>query len=167
MGLHRRHGPGEPVLGQDAGTPVVTFGLGGAWAQLRAVDTGRTGTVPEGADPLDGVLDTIGGPTLVAAFDRLAEGGTLVALGHSSGAGETFGYGALFGGPGTADRSIWTFYLGAHPDLSADLTRLAAQVAAGDLDPGISWRGDWHDVTTATRALLDRTLAGKAVADVT
>ncbi|RII20724.1 Acrylyl-CoA reductase AcuI [Streptomyces sp. YIM 130001] len=36
--------------GPVAGTPVVTVGAEGAWAELRAVDTDLTGTVPEGAD---------------------------------------------------------------------------------------------------------------------
>ncbi|MFJ7147031.1 zinc-binding dehydrogenase [Streptomyces sp. NPDC100445] len=36
--------------GPAAGTPVVTVGADGAWAELRAVDTDLIGTVPEGAD---------------------------------------------------------------------------------------------------------------------
>lgn len=36
--------------GPAAGTPVVTLGADGAWAELRAVDTDLIGTVPEGAD---------------------------------------------------------------------------------------------------------------------
>ncbi|MFD8276359.1 zinc-binding dehydrogenase [Streptomyces flaveolus] len=36
--------------GPAAGTPVVTVGPDGAWAELRAVDTDLIGTVPEGAD---------------------------------------------------------------------------------------------------------------------
>ncbi|MGW5862304.1 zinc-binding dehydrogenase [Streptomyces sp. NPDC055239] len=36
--------------GPAAGTPVVTVGAEGAWAELRAVDTDFIGTVPEGAD---------------------------------------------------------------------------------------------------------------------
>ncbi|MBZ4318369.1 zinc-binding dehydrogenase [Streptomyces huiliensis] len=36
--------------GPAAGTPVVTLAPDGAWAELRAVDTGLIGTVPEGAD---------------------------------------------------------------------------------------------------------------------
>ncbi|MFD9904637.1 zinc-binding dehydrogenase [Streptomyces sp. NPDC059063] len=36
--------------GPAAGTPVVTLGTEGAWAELRAVDTEFIGTVPQGAD---------------------------------------------------------------------------------------------------------------------
>ncbi|MDQ0777083.1 NADPH2:quinone reductase [Streptomyces aurantiacus] len=36
--------------GPAAGTPVVTVGADGAWAELRAVDTHLIGTAPEGAD---------------------------------------------------------------------------------------------------------------------
>lgn len=36
--------------GPATGTPVVTLGAGGGWAELRAVDTGLLGAVPGGAD---------------------------------------------------------------------------------------------------------------------
>lgn len=36
--------------GPREGTPVVTLGINGAWAQLRAVDTDFIGTVPQGLD---------------------------------------------------------------------------------------------------------------------
>ncbi|MGW4801046.1 alcohol dehydrogenase catalytic domain-containing protein, partial [Nonomuraea sp. NPDC004297] len=36
--------------GPAAGTPVITLGLDGAWAELRAVDTATLGVVPAGAD---------------------------------------------------------------------------------------------------------------------
>ncbi|ACU37724.1 zinc-binding dehydrogenase [Actinosynnema mirum] len=40
----------EDGSGPAEGTPVVTLGLAGAWAELRAVDTAHLGPVPEGAD---------------------------------------------------------------------------------------------------------------------
>jgi NADPH:quinone reductase len=236
--------------GPAAGTPVVTLGAAGAWAELRAVDTDLIGVVPDGADlgaistvpvagasalralhrsgPLlgrrvlvtgatggvgryavqlahlggayvvastgdpqrhgeslravgadevvaapgdvagrvDGVVDNVGGPQLVAAYERLAAGGTLVALGHSTGEGEHFPFGALFGNEGRHDRSIVTFYLLECPNVGPDLTWLAGAVAAGRLDPQISWRGSWKDVADATTALLGRRLHGKAVLEI-
>jgi NADPH2:quinone reductase len=237
--------------GPAAGTPVVTMGADGGWAELRAVDTAYLGPVPEGADlgaistvpvagasalralhrlgpilgrsvlvtgatggvgryavqlarlggahvvastgdpaahgdslralgahevvagpqevaePVDGVLDMVGGRQLVDAYDRLAEHGTLVAVGHSSGDGEDFPYGALFGDQGKHDRSVVSFFLLGCPDLGRDLTWLANRVASGELDPQISWRGGWDAVATATEALLGRRLHGKAVLDLT
>ncbi|MEU6795425.1 zinc-binding dehydrogenase [Nonomuraea wenchangensis] len=42
--------PAADGSGPAAGTPVVTLGGDGGWAELRAVDTGALGVVPEGAD---------------------------------------------------------------------------------------------------------------------
>ncbi|MDI5981953.1 zinc-binding dehydrogenase [Amycolatopsis magusensis] len=232
--------------GPAAGTPVVTMGMAGAWAELRAVDTELMGEVPAGADlgaistvPVAGgsalralhragpilgrrvlitgasggvgryavqlarrggahviastgnpdrhgeslralgahevvdgpaavgglvhaVLDMVGGAQLVQAYDKLAEHGTLVSVGRSSGAGEVFPYGA-FEGMGRHDRSITSFFLPNHTGLGADLAWLASLVAAGELDPHIAWRGSWADAAEAIDALRARRLSGKAV----
>jgi NADPH:quinone reductase-like Zn-dependent oxidoreductase len=112
-----------------------------------------------------GVLDMVGGTTLVEAYDRLAGGGTLVAVGHVTGEPETFPFGALFGDRGH-DRSMVTFFLLACGGLAPDLTWLAGQVASGRLDPGISWRGGWEQAQEAVALLLGRRLHGKAVLDL-
>ncbi|MFI7465171.1 zinc-binding dehydrogenase [Nonomuraea sp. NPDC049646] len=237
--------------GPAAGTPVVTLGPDGGWAELRAVPADRIGVVPQGADPgaistipvagatalraldrlgpilgrrvlvtgatggvgryavqlarlggayviaatgdpdrhgdglralgadeivaapaesggrLDGVLDMLGGVPLVEAFDQLTEGGTLVAVGHSTGEGESFPFGALFGGPDRHDRSLVTFHLLYCHGLHRDLTWLAGRVAGGTLSPEITWRGGWDDAAEAATALLDRRVHGKAVLDLT
>ncbi|GAA2112151.1 zinc-binding dehydrogenase [Actinomadura alba] len=238
--------------GPAVGTPVVTLGEQGAWAELRAVDTDWIGTAPEGADlgaistvpvagasalralhrigpilgrrvlvtgasggvgryavqlarlggawvvastgdpdahgdglraqgahevvaaprevgdPVDGVVDMVAGRQLVEAYAKLARGGTLVSVGHAAGEEETFPYGAFFGDQeGRYDRSIVTFYLIACTGLAPDLTWLAERVAAGDLDPQISWRGGWDRAAEALDTLLGRRLHGKAVLDIT
>jgi NADPH:quinone reductase len=236
--------------GPATGTPVVTLGAHGAWAELRAVDTDLVGTAPRGADlgaistvpvagasalralhrvgpilgrrvlvtgatggvgryavqlahlggaqvvastgdpdahgeslralgadevvsgphevteAVDGVVDLVGGDQLVAAYDRLAEGGTLVAVGHSANIGESFPFGAFSSAQGRHDRSIVTFFLLACQDLAPDLTWLAGRLAAGRLDPQISWRGSWREAAKATEALLGRRLHGKAVLEI-
>jgi NADPH:quinone reductase-like Zn-dependent oxidoreductase len=115
---------------------------------------------------VDAVVDMVGGPQLVAAYDRLAAGGTLVSVGHATDEGEQFPFGALFGNDGRHDRSIVTFYLMDCPNVGPDLAWLAGAVAARRLDPQISWRGSWKDAAEATGALLERRLHGKAVLDV-
>lgn len=237
--------------GPAPGTPVVTLGPEGAWAELRAVDTQLLGRVPAGADlgaagalpvaagsalrglrrlgpilgrrvlvtgasggvgrfavqlaarggahvvaatsdpanaealtrlgaheivpgdalglaaPVHGVIDVVGGTQLVAAYDALAPHGTLVAVGHSSGDGESFPFGALFGDGGRHDRSLTTFFLMDDADgLAADLEWLASLVARGELDPQIGRRDDWSRTQDALAALLAREVAGKAVLDV-
>ncbi len=115
---------------------------------------------------VDGVVDMVGGPQLVAAYDRLAAGGTLVSVGHATDEGEHFPFGTLFGNDGRHDRSIVTFYLLDCPNVGPDLAWLAGAVATGRLDPQVSWRGSWKDAADATSALLERRLHGKAVLDI-
>ncbi|MGA5143225.1 zinc-binding dehydrogenase [Streptomyces azureus] len=117
-------------------------------------------------EPVDGVVDLVGGQQLVDAYGMLAEGGTLVAVGHAAHQGETFPYGALFGDGGRHDRSIVAFALPSCTGLGRDLTWLADRIAAGVLDPQISWRGGWDSAGDAIGALLERRLHGKAVLDI-
>ncbi|WP_431929156.1 zinc-binding dehydrogenase [Amycolatopsis tucumanensis] len=237
--------------GPAAGTRVITLGMTGAWAELRAVRTTAIGTVPEGADggaistipvagltalhvlrrfgqtlgkrimitgasggvgrfavqlaaragaevvavsadpaqvsvlealgahevikhpaevsrPVHGVLDNVEGEQMVAAFTALRAGGLLVSVGHSAGEDVVFPVGAFVPTDGRHDRSISTFFLLADPltDFTEDLTWLAAEVAGGRLDAGITWRGDWSRHAEATAALLGRRLRGKAVLEL-
>lgn len=237
--------------GPAAGTRVITLGMTGAWAELRAVRTTAIGAVPEGADggaistipvagltalhvlrrfgqtlgkrimitgasggvgrfavqlaaragaevvavsadpaqvsvlealgahevikhpaevsrPVHGVLDNVEGEQMVAAFKALRAGGRLVSVGHSAGEDVVFPVGAFVPTDGRHDRSISTFFLLADPwtDFTEDLTWLAAEVAAGRLDAGITWRGDWSRHAEATAALLGRRLRGKAVLEL-
>ncbi|WP_171170678.1 zinc-binding dehydrogenase [Streptomyces sp. I05A-00742] len=134
---------------------------------LRALGAHEVISEPAALDaPVDGVVDVIGGRQLVEAYERLAENGTLVAVGHSAGEGENFPFGALFGGEGRHNRSLTTFFLLSCTGLGPDLAWLADRVAAGALDPQISWRGSWAKAAEAAEALLGRRLHGKAVLDV-
>lgn len=114
--------------------------------------------------PVDGVVEMVGGQYLVDAFSRLGPDGTLAAVGHHIG-GSSFPLGA-FSGVEAHNRSIVTFFLLACVDLAPDLTWLAQQVAAGVLDPQVAWRGDWTAAPAAIDALLGRRLHGKAVLDI-
>lgn len=242
--------PAADGSGPPAGTPVVTLGPAGAWAELRAVGTDLIGIVPDGADhgaistvpvagttalralhrlgpllgrrvlitgatggtgryavqlarhggahviaatadpathtrslrdlgaaeivttpadlsePVDGVVDLVGGQQLVDAYQRLSEGGTVVAVGHAAGAAETFPYGAFLGDQGRHNRSITTFFLLSCTGLSRDFGWLATRVTTGALDPNITWRGSWSEADTAIQALLSRRLHGKAVLEL-
>ncbi|MEU7853583.1 zinc-binding dehydrogenase [Nonomuraea sp. NPDC049141] len=134
---------------------------------LRALGADEVVSGPhEITKPVDGVVDLVGGDQLVSAYDRLAEGGTLVAVGHSANNGENFPFGAFFGDQGRHDRSIVTFFLLGCQGLAPDLTWLAGRLAAGRLDPQISWRGSWQEAAQATAALLGRRLHGKAVLEI-
>lgn len=157
-------------LAARAGAEVVA--ISGNPAQehsLRALGAHEVHTEPAKVDrPVFAVLDNVGGQQLVDAFATLQAGGVLVSVGRSAEADSVLPPEALTPTEGRHDRSIRTFFLFADPatDFSADLTWLAAEVAAGRLDPGISWRGAWTRYDEAAQALLDRRLHGKAVLDI-
>ncbi|MEU4316146.1 zinc-binding dehydrogenase [Nocardia sp. NPDC024068] len=157
-------------LAARAGAEVVAVtGDAARDGELRALGADRVITHPaQVGDPVHAVLDSVGGPMMVDSFARLAAGGTLVSVGRSAGADATFPPEAFLATEGRHDRSLRTFFLLADPaaDYSADLTWLAAEITAGRLDPGISWRGHWTRFAEAAAALLDRRLHGKAVLDL-
>ncbi|MFJ7961005.1 zinc-binding dehydrogenase [Streptomyces sp. NPDC096319] len=175
-----------PLLGRDVLITGATGGVGRFAVQLARAAGARVvastssphdngdllralgahevvGTPREASRPMDGVLDVVGGPLLVEAYDTLAAGGTLVALGHSAGTGEDFPFGALFGDQGRHDRSVVTFFLLDCVGLGRDLGWLAGRIADGTLDPGITWRGGWDDAADAVAAVRAGGLRGKAV----
>jgi NADPH2:quinone reductase len=113
--------------------------------------------------PVYGVIENVGGQTLVDAWGRLGVGGMLVSIGYAGGTPATFPpYGTV--GP---RKTLVTFYLGTPllPDetLGEDLAYLAHLVARKQLDPQIVWRGDWKQVPEALGLLAERKIAGKAV----
>jgi NADPH2:quinone reductase len=157
-------------LAARAGAEVVA--ISGNPAQensLRTLGAHEVHADPAKVDrPVFAVLDNVGGQQLVDAFATVRAGGMLVSVGRSADADAVLPPEALTPTQGRHDRSIRTFFLFADPttDFSADLTWLAAEVAAGRLDPGISWRGPWTRYDEAAQALLDRRLHGKAVLDI-
>ncbi|OXM45122.1 zinc-binding dehydrogenase [Amycolatopsis alba] len=157
-------------LAARAGAEVVAISGNPAMEDgLRALGAHEVHADPAHVDrPVSGVLENVGGQQLVDAFAAVQAGGTVVSVGRSSGADSVFPAEALTPTDGRHDRSIRTFFLLADPaeDFSADLTWLAAEIAAGRLDPGISMRAAWTSHDEAATALLDRRLHGKAVLDV-
>ncbi|MFG3119613.1 zinc-binding dehydrogenase [Streptomyces sp. NPDC048197] len=157
-------------LAARAGAEVVAISGNPAQADgLRALGAHEVHTDPAAVErPVFTVLDNVGGQQLVDAFDALEAHGTLFSVGRASETDAVLPPEALLGTEGRHDRSIRTFFLFSDPatDFSADLTWLAAEVAAGRIDPGISWRGPWARHDEAVQALLGRRLHGKAVLDV-
>lgn len=98
------------------------------------------------AGPVHAVLDVVGGAALVHAYGLLVAGGTAIALGHSSGEGEYFPYGAFIADPASYNRTITSFYLGAENDLADEMTLLASMVASGNLDAGRYATQPWEQL---------------------
>lgn len=111
-------------------------------------------------EPVDLVLDTVGGPHLVAAWELLAPGGNLQCVGASAGVPAVFPPSALVGNGRTLSSFLIATPVG--PDLSA-LVRL---VEEGSLRIPVTWRGPLSRIGEAADALTGRRLSGKAVLDI-
>jgi NADPH:quinone reductase-like Zn-dependent oxidoreductase len=136
---------GSPRRGDDltgAGASEIVIGLDG-------ID-----------EPLDIVLDSVGGPTLTGAWDLLAPGGSLQSIGWSSSEPATFRPYATVGPP----KSLTSFLIGA--PVGDDLATLVTLLSTGHLTVDVGWRGSWTDLDQAADAMLGRRLRGKAVFEI-
>jgi NADPH2:quinone reductase len=111
-------------------------------------------------EPVDTVIDTVGGPQLARAWGLLAAGGIVQSVGWTSGQPAVLAPYATVGPPKTL-RSYLT-----QGDVGADLAALVRLVEAGDLAVTIGWRGQLADFADAVEGLRDRKIRGKAVLDV-
>jgi NADPH:quinone reductase len=115
----------------------------------------------DGVDqPVDVVLDNVGGPQLVEAWTLLAPGGNLQSIGWTSGEPAVFDPYSTVGPPKTLSS-----FLNAG-EAGPDLATLVKFVADGSLSVEIGWRGTWDRIAEAVRALSGRRVSGKAVLDV-
>jgi NADPH:quinone reductase-like Zn-dependent oxidoreductase len=112
-------------------------------------------------DPVDVVIENVGGQQLVDAFAMLAPGGNLQSVGWTSGEPAVF---PPYSTVGPA-KTLTSFTMG--PDIGEDLATLLGLVADGLLKVEIGWRGPWERADDAVDALLGRQVGGKAVLDVT
>lgn len=110
--------------------------------------------------PVDAVLDNVGGPQLVAAWQLLASGGTIQSIGWTSGEPAVFPLHSTIGSP----KSLTSFLIeGPVADDLADLVRL---VESGALPVEIGWQGPLDRFYDAADALRGRRINGKAVLTV-
>jgi NADPH:quinone reductase-like Zn-dependent oxidoreductase len=133
----------------------------------RRAGTDAPGTVEvvtglDGVDPVNVVVEVLGGPTLVTAWGLLEPGGNLQSIGWASGEDAVFVPNSTFS-LGRA-RSLSSFGDVAAP--AADLARLLALVETGDLTVDVGLRVPWECLAEAQTAQLARTTPGKIVLDV-
>ncbi|MGW1564570.1 zinc-binding dehydrogenase [Streptomyces sp. NPDC002144] len=176
-----------PLLGRRVLVTGATGGVGGFAVQLAALggayvigvagsEDGRRWVAQLGADeavgavdrvtePVDVVIDTVGGEQFVAAYGLLAPGGSLQSVGWAAGREAALPVGSTLGSK--QPKAIVSVYNGGGlTDRQAQLGRLLALVAAGKLRVPVGWRGPWDKIGDAVQALADRSLRGKAVLDV-
>ncbi|MBB5077394.1 zinc-binding dehydrogenase [Nonomuraea endophytica] len=135
----------------------------GSAARAEGLDADEVVIGLDGIDrPVDLILDNVGGPQLVAAWQLLAAGGSVQNIGWASGEPAVFEpYSLFFVG---AAKTMSTF--GDVREVGPDLATLLGFVAAGRLSPEVGWRGTWQEYGAAAAALLGRNVPGKAVLSV-
>jgi NADPH:quinone reductase-like Zn-dependent oxidoreductase len=119
---------------------------------------------PEGSR-FDVIVEGVGGATLGAALQRVASEGTVASFSSTDQQPVEFPARALFvGASGARLYGLYVFHeVVKRGGASRPLSRLAALVATGKLDPHIDLERSWREAADAIRALLDRRIAGKAV----
>ncbi|MCL7425715.1 zinc-binding dehydrogenase [Streptomyces sp. YS415] len=110
--------------------------------------------------PVDIVIDSVGGPQLVAAWNLLAPRGSLQSVGWTSGEPAVFPPYATVG----PAKSLTSFV--NEGAAGADLTELTELAAQGALGVEIGWQGSWERFTEAAEELRGRRIRGKAVLEV-
>jgi NADPH:quinone reductase len=119
---------------------------------------------PEGT-VFDCIIEGVGGPSLGAALQRVAPGGTVVSFASSDPAGVEFPARSFFArAPGARLHGLYIFdQLGRERSGAADLGRLVELVAEGRLDCSIAREGSWRSAADAIAALIERRVSGKVV----
>jgi NADPH:quinone reductase-like Zn-dependent oxidoreductase len=150
-------------LASLAGAHVIaSVGSAARGESLAAAGADQVVVGLEGVDqPVDLVLDNVGGPQLVAAWNLLAPGGSVQSIGWTSGEPAVFPPYSTVGPP----RSL-TSFLNEGP-AGADLATLLRLLAEGRMRVGVGWRGSWEQAGEAATAMRTRSLTGKAILDVT
>jgi NADPH:quinone reductase-like Zn-dependent oxidoreductase len=171
-------GPDKRVLVTGASGGVGRFAVqlaarAGAHVIASVGSTARgEGLVDLGADEVliglegleqavDVVIDSVGGPQLVAAWSLLAPGGSAQSVGWTSGEPAVFPPYATVG----PAKSLTSFVIDG--DAGRDLAVLTELTAAGALTVEIGWQGTWDRFTEAAEALRGRRVSGKAVLQIT
>lgn len=144
----------------DGAHVIASVGRASRGRGLRALGAQEVIVGADADGPVDVVIDTVGGPTLVHAWKRLSAGGVLHSVGWASGEPAVFPPYATVGA-----RKTLISQLNEGP-VDRDLATLAELCVRGVLNVRVGWRGPWDRVDEASTALLERRVDGKAILDL-
>jgi NADPH:quinone reductase-like Zn-dependent oxidoreductase len=154
-------------LARDAGAHVTAVARRSEGLADLGADEVVDHLAPDG-EGFDAILDSIGGPVLGAAIERVNPNGTVVSYGSTVTDPVSYPTRALFGqSPGATVHGLLIFpELRREQSAGRDLGRLAQRVAAGRLEVQMSLTASWREAAGALQALLDGEVRGKAVLTV-
>jgi NADPH:quinone reductase len=155
---------GGSLLGRRVLVTGGTGGVGHIAAQLAELAGATVDAVSSAADaPGDGyplILESAGGPSIAAAVDKVAHGGTVVVFGNSAGEPGELDFRAFAG----REASIESYFSARHEhEAGANLTMLLDLVSDGRLTVEVGLEASWTELNDALDALADRRVRGKAV----
>jgi NADPH2:quinone reductase len=116
----------------------------------------------EGVEPVDVVIELVGGQRLVDAWALVKPGGNLQSVGWAAGEAAVFPPNSTFS-LGAA-KSLQSFGDTTAP--GPDLAFLLGLLAKGELVTRIAWHGSWDRVDEAVGVARDRRTAGKVILDL-
>ena len=111
------------------------------------------------------ITESVGGPSLSQAIERIASGGTIVVFGSSSGELTPFGFRQFAPGHEGARIHIFMSYASG-PGFGRDIALLLESVSAGQLDAKVALTVPWAEFAVALDAIRERRISGKAVLTV-
>ncbi|WP_246257571.1 zinc-binding dehydrogenase [Amycolatopsis anabasis] len=111
-------------------------------------------------EPVDVVLDNVGGSHLVRVHELLTTDGVIQSIGWTSGEPAVF--------PPYSTVALGKRLVGfqAGTGFAPDLAYLLDLLGRGALSVEVGWRGSWEKFDEAAEALLGRKVSGKAVIDL-
>jgi NADPH2:quinone reductase len=112
------------------------------------------------------ILESVGGASLAAALRLVAPNGTIVVFGNSSGEDTSINFVHFAGHAGARLQSFFSYLSGTPASFGADLALLVEQIQYGKLTPQIGLEDSWRNLASATQALQERHVNGKAVFNV-
>jgi NADPH2:quinone reductase len=147
-------------LAADAGAHVIaSVGEPGRGEGLEALGAAEVVVGLDAVAAVDIVIDSVGGPQMVQAWERLAPGGVLVSVGWTSGELAVFNPYATV----VPQKSLMS-HLNL-PPFGADLATLVQLVEQGALRIVIGMRAGFAEFAQAAGALIDRRVRGKVILD--
>ncbi|MFA6157689.1 zinc-binding dehydrogenase [Mesorhizobium sp.] len=150
-------------IAREQGASVTAIAAACHADDLRSLGAGRVVESIELAEgPFSLITESVGGPSLAHAIERVSPGGTIVMFGSSSGELTPIGFRQFV--PGHEGARLQTFaYYTSGSAIGADIAALLALVSAGRLETRVALTVPWTDMGEALDALRQRSFSGKAV----